>query len=135
MLGETELEDWDDEGRPLLLYSYPLIQNGSTIHLVVLTEGIHVRQYHNTYTPSKKCLHFDLERDDYVSYHYINIHDPKTFTLKQLGAIVSAGQPFNWTKESIEITDAPVSTAPRITDGCRLCVKTEGQKSFLELQY
>ena len=42
MLGETELEDWDEENKPLVLYNYLSIQNGSIIYLTVLTEGIHI---------------------------------------------------------------------------------------------
>ena len=31
MIGDTILEDWDDDGRPILLRNYPAIHDGATI--------------------------------------------------------------------------------------------------------
>ena len=133
MLGETELEDWDEEDKPLVLYNYPSIQNGSIICLIVLINGMHVKKASqsrvaidcSSVSPSKKNLYFDLEEEDFFSDPtYINIPDPKRFTLKKLNSCLkpvpslrSRGQ-----CHTVEIIDAPVSTVPWITDGCTLCL-------------
>ena len=157
MLGETELEDWDEENEPLVLYNYPSIQNGSTIYLTVLTEGIHVKRTFTktTITPSKRNLCFDLKRKDFVFHpSYVNILNTKKLTLKQLKSRLNPGSHQTSSQTSIdvlssslynlcitkpkfglnslqgspspqhtvEITDAPVSTVPWITDGCTLCL-------------
>ena len=168
MLGETELEDWDEENKPLVLYNYPSVQNGSTIYLIVLTEGIHVKkgfsgpQILQRVLPSRRNLCFDLKEKDFI-YHpsYVNILNTKGLTLKQLKSRLN---PDSWQTSSraqmssmgighpsvgigssmffsirpvpklclnplqgspspqhtVEITDAPVSTVPWITDGCTL---------------
>ena len=91
MLGETELEDWDEENEPLVLYNYPSMQNGSTIHLIVLTEGIHVKkgfsrlQVLKKVLPSRRNLCFDLKEEDFFFHpNYVNILNTKRLTLKQL---------------------------------------------------
>ena len=66
-----QLEDWDEEDKPLVLYNYPSIQNGSTIHLIVLIKGMHVKNKSrsqvdcSSVSPSKKNLYFDLEKEDF----------------------------------------------------------------------
>ena len=42
-IGTTVLEDWDEDGKVLLLCNYPSIHDGVTIELVHVTEGIHVK--------------------------------------------------------------------------------------------
>ena len=189
MLGETELEDWDEENKPLVLYNYPSIQNGSTMHLIVLTEGIHVKKGFSglreieRVSPSRRNLCFDLKEKDFVYRpSYVNIPNTKRLTLKQLKSRLNPNSRYWQTssqtsyigtfghpsignglsstgtlgcpsignglsmggsrkpvpklclnplqgsqspQHTVEITDAPVSTVPWITDGCTLYLYNE----------
>ena len=189
MLGETELEDWDEENKPLVLYNYPSIQNDSTMHLIVLTEGIHVKKGFSglreieRVSPSRRNLCFDLKEKDFVYRpSYVNIPNTKRLTLKQLKSRLNPNSWYRQTssqtsyigtfghpsignglsstgtlgcpsignglsmggsrkpvpklcliplqgsqspQHTVEITDAPVSTVPWITDGCTLYLYNE----------
>ena len=138
MLGETELEDWDEKNKPLVFYNYPSIQCGSIIHLIVLTEGICVKRERKkaTIRPAERNLTFNLKYDECVCHpDYVNIPDPKMLTLKQLNSRLKPHQSGNNTsaQHTVEITDAPVSTVPWITDGCTLCCVCNGKNDSFSL--
>ena len=108
-INETILEDWDNEGRPLLLRNYPTIHDGATIFLEmkvmkVKTSGITwtnqdvdpmtINLKHPskkpTLLPSSKNLSFHvLSSERIVPPSSINIHNPDKMTQETLAQIVS----------------------------------------------
>ena len=105
-IDETILEDWDDEGRPLLLRNYPTIHDGATISLEMKVEtsgrfGINIDlipvtinlkcpSKKPTLLPSSKNLSFPvLSSERIVPPSSINIHNPDKMTQDTLAQIVS----------------------------------------------
>ena len=108
-IGETILDDWDEEGKPLLLRNYPFIHDGATIHLEE-TRGlrfeamtINVRSPSfiwgiqsgkkssdkKSLIPSSKNLSFPvLPSEKIVPPSSINIHYPNKMTKSTLVKIV-----------------------------------------------
>ena len=96
-IGETILDDWDEENKPLLLRNYPSIHDGATIHLEE-TRGlrfqpmtIKVRSISsNILIPSSRNLSFPvLPSEKIVPPSSINIHYPDKMTKSTLVEIVS----------------------------------------------
>ena len=106
VLGETVLEDWDNEGEALLVTHYPGFYDGVTLYLIQLTDGIrvtydykhknirHSERNLSYYTP---CSSFSPRTSYYTpsSSHglimapeYINIPSPTHFKINLLGAIL-----------------------------------------------
>ena len=108
-IDETILEDWDDEGRPLLLRNYPTIHDGATIFLEVevKTSGgfgtkwmiqdvkpviinLKYPSKKPTLLPSRKNLSFPvLSSERIIPPSSINIHNPDKMTQDTLAQIVS----------------------------------------------
>ena len=84
-IGTTVLEDWDEEGKVLLLCNYPSIHDGVTIYLVCLTKGIHVKIHHYSNSDILQISErnvISFPKDVFISSpKYINIPNPKNFIL------------------------------------------------------
>ena len=94
-IGETILDDWDEEGKPLLLRNYPSIHDGATIHLeetriTFQAMTIKVRSTSiNILIPSSRNLSFPvLSSEKIVPPSSINIHYPDKMTRRTLMEIV-----------------------------------------------
>ena len=77
-VGNTVLEDWDEEGRIMHLRNYPAIHDGATIYLVQLTTGIKFKT--TSYTPkssSSKNVPYKMctNENENRQYAYVNIPD------------------------------------------------------------
>ena len=140
--GTTVLEDWDEDGKVLLLCNYPSIYDGVTIYLVCLTEGIHVKL-----RDTEVNLELQISERNVISFpkdlsirapKYINIPNPKNFTIKHLRDIMQnctygrrmmflgRGTSFPMhvnSNTSFTYTDNPVSSEYLIVDGCLLSFK------------
>ena len=107
-INETILEDWDNEGRPLLLRNYPTIHDGATIYLKQevktfvhdtmpmfqslkpVTINLKYPSKHPTLLPSSKNLSFPILLSEHiVPPSSINIHNPDKMTQETLAQIVS----------------------------------------------
>ena len=96
-IGEKELvlEDWDDEGRPLLLCNYPTIHDGATINLEsdssqVMHLNIKKTSKDRILIPSNKNLNFLMSPSQHViPPSSINILGTDKMTLSKLVKIVS----------------------------------------------
>ena len=93
MIGHTVLEDWDDEGRPLLLRNYPAIHDGATIQLEEIKgKSIEVKSGNAKLTPSKDGLTFSVppsEEADIDPPTAINIYETDDKVLKKMVKVVS----------------------------------------------
>ena len=134
-IGTTVLEDWDEDGKALLLCHYPSIHNGVTIELVHVTEGIHVRLAD---VDDKKSLKIS-EKNGILSKapkicppKYINIPNPREMTVRMLANIMKncglkvGGQIFNnnlLSNNSFSISNARICDTKLITDGCLLNIE------------
>ena len=148
-IGTIVLDDWDEDGKVLLLCNYPSIHDGVTVYLVCLTEGIRVNVARVNVAPhlyeevsrkleisTRNLLPFPGDQN-ISSPEYINIPNPKKFTIRHLGYIKSnfcehygrgihIYNPGPWIglkKRSpyddsitIEVTDKPVSSEQLISD-------------------
>ena len=131
-VGTTVLEDWDEDGKVLLLCNYPAIYDGVTIELVHVTEGIHVKLADvGDGTSLKKS-----EKNGILSKEpkicppkYINIPNPREMTVCMLGNIMTncglkvRGQIFNnslFKDNSISISNDRICDINLISDGCVL---------------
>ena len=135
VLGETVLEDWDNEGEALLVTHYPGFYDGVTLYLIQLTEGIHVKIALN-----KKVF------SDSKPPAYINIPSPTHFMINLLGAILHdcPVKRSTWfsenegmkkqcncklfvcsstTNDFVPCSNEPVSSVEWITDGCTLTLR------------
>ena len=90
-IGSTVLEDWDEDGKVLLLCNYPSIYDRVTIELVHVTEGIHVKLECVNGTISLKIS----EKNGILSKEpkifppkYINILNPRKTSVCMLGNIM-----------------------------------------------
>ena len=108
-INEIILEDWDNEGRPLLLRNYPTIHDGATIFLEVevktsggfgitwtnqdvipVTINLKYPSKKPTLLPSSKNLSFPvLSSERIIPPSSINIHNPDKMTQDTLAQIVS----------------------------------------------
>lgn len=92
---DTILEDWDEDGKPLLVRNYPEIFDGATICLVSQTEGIRVNLSINyqrvvSIATSSKNLHSSTSSERAISSpSYINICNVKEMMLSRLIKIVA----------------------------------------------
>ena len=95
-IGETILDDWDEENKPLLLRNYPSIHDGATIHLEK-TRGLRFQPMtikvrstsSNILIPSSRNLSFPvLPSEKIVPPSSINIHYPDKMTKSTLVEIV-----------------------------------------------
>ena len=74
---DTILEDWDEDGRLLLVRNYPEIFDGATVYLVCLTEGIRV----NLSITSRYDIYM-ARYDMSMAASRNNLHPSTTFTRK-----------------------------------------------------
>ena len=76
VLGETVLEDWDNEGKKLFVTHYPGFYDGVTLYLIQLTDGIHVKcdYKHKGIKGSKK-----YQRGHSISFQPKFCNDPLRF--------------------------------------------------------
>ena len=92
-VGGEILEDYDDDGRCLLLCNYPAMYDGATLYLVRLTGGMYVehkREQHVSIDKvSKQNLCYPLSEKEIDLHQHINITDPNTFTIKKLAKIMN----------------------------------------------
>ena len=136
--GTTVLDDWDEDGKVLLVCNYPSIHDGVTIYLVCLTEGIRVNVAHHLCKEVIRKLEISTRNllpfpgDQNISPpKYINIPNPKKFTIRHLANIksnfsehygrgmqISNQDPWMGLQKSslIEITDKPVCSEQLISD-------------------
>ena len=153
VLGETVLEDWDNEGEALLVTHYPGFYDGVTLYLIQQTDGIHVKyEYKNEcryIRESKRCLscipYIALE-SGVQAPKYINIPSPTHFTINLLGAILQNCLDVercicnrekglkkqcncklfvcsSTTNNFVLCSNKPVSSVEWITDGCTLTLR------------
>ena len=135
VLGETVLEDWDNEGKALLVRDYPGFYDGITLYLIQLTDGIHVK-----IALDKLVYPFSEPQA------YINIPSPTHFMTNLLGAILhktlyvrrfycyseteglKKHKLFvcsSTTNDFVPCSNEPVSSVEWITDGCTLTLRRE----------
>ena len=133
--GTTVLEDWDEDGKVLLLCNYPSIHDGVTIELCHVTEGIHVKLEGVYDTTSLKISEKNgllSKRQKICPPKYINIPNPREMTVRMLGNIMTncglkvGGQIFS-NCSVISISNAQICDTKLIKDGCMLGIK----KSYL----
>ena len=132
-LGTTVLEDWDEDGKVLLVCNYPSIHDGVTIELVHVTEGIHVKLSDvgdgTSLKKSEKGLLIS-KWQQVCPPKYINIPNPREMTVRILGNIMTncglkvRGQIFNNSLlsscNSFSISNARICDTKLISDGCVL---------------
>ena len=139
--GTTVLEDWDEDGKVLLLCNYPYIHDGVTIELCHVTEGIHVKLEGVDDKISLKIS----EKNGILSKEpkicppdHINIPNPREMTVRILGNIMTncglevVGQIFNNSLlsscNSFPISNARICDTKLIRDGCMLGIKKSYSK-------
>ena len=100
-IGETVLEDFDEEGHIMLLCSYPQLHDGATLYQINLPDAIRVNcEYKQDYTSYSKHikLHKPLDEVLHENFritrpHFICIENPKNFTVQRLvGAMENFGR-------------------------------------------
>ena len=137
--GTTVLEDWDEDGKVLLLCNYPSIYDGVTIELEDVTEGIHVKLSGVDNEPLKiSPKNVIIQKNPQISPpNYINIPNPGEMTVHMLTNIMKncglSGEEIY--KKSvfrsgyIPISDNPISSVKSISNGCVLKIsKPSGRK-------
>ncbi len=89
-IGKTVLEDFDEEGRMMLLCSYPQLHDGATLYQINLPDAIRVnceyKYYDNTSSYKlHKLLDEVLDEHFTITAHpdFICIENPKTFTVQR----------------------------------------------------
>ena len=140
-IGTTVLEDWDEDGKVLLLCNYPYIHDGVTIELCHVTEGIHVKLEGVDDKISLKIS----EKNGILSKQpkicppdHINIPNPREMTVRILRNIMTncglevVGQIFNNSLlsscNSFPISNARICDTKLIRDGCMLGIKKSYSK-------
>ena len=93
---DTILEDWDEDGKPLLVRNYPEIFDGATLYLVCLTEGIQVnlsrirhKRVVSMVTSPKNLRSSTTTTETIFPPSYINICNVKEMMLSRLIKIVA----------------------------------------------
>ena len=125
--GTTVLEDWDEDGKVLLLCNYPAIHDGVTIELVRVTNGVYVKLSDvddgTSLEKSEKGLL--SKKQKICPPKYINILNPREMTVRMLGNIMTncglkvRDQIFN-NCSVISISNARICDINLITFGCVL---------------
>ena len=89
-VGTTILEDWDEEGKLMLLCNYPEVHDGATLYQINLTGAMRIKHFfwgHNT-----NEIHDDVQLKipsiKYPHIDHIYIEDPHHFSMKRLMRIL-----------------------------------------------
>ena len=132
MIRDTILEDWDDEGRPILLRNYPAIYDGATIQLEEIEgKSIEVKSVSAKLSPSKNGLTFSVPSSEEVYIDppsAINVYATDEKVLKKMVKIVSqcegrSSDHLYIVKKSIMFgkeTKSEVKKMADIKDGCHI---------------
>ena len=128
--GTTVLEDWDKNGKVLLLCNYPSIYDGVTIELEDVTEGIHVKLSGVDNEPLKiSPKNVIIQKNPQIPPpNYINIPNPGEMTVRMLMNIMKncglSGEEIYKqsaiSSDHIPISDKPISSVKLISNGCVL---------------
>ena len=128
--GTTVLEDWDKNGKVLLLCNYPSIYDGVTIELEDVTEGIHVKLSGVDNEPLKiSPKNVIIQKNPQIPPpNYINIPNPGDMTVHMLMNIMkncglSEEEIYKksvFRSGYIPISDNPISSVKSISNGCVL---------------
>ena len=141
MIGHTVLEDWDDEGRPLLLRNYPAIHDGATIQLEEIKgKSIKVKSGNTRLTPSKDGLTFSVPSSEQAYVNppsTINIYATDDKVLKKMVKVVSkcegrSSDHLYTSKKSVILrkeTKSEVKKMADIKDGCHITTDSKNKHS------
>lgn len=139
-VGSIVLEDWDKDGKVLLLCNYPFIYDGVTIEVVRVTEGVHVKL--SNYD-EKKLLRISQQFSSSTKLakicppEYINIRNPEEMTVHTLmnimencGEDISEGKIYKQNRFACawgcaRISKTSFQSVKSISNGCMLMKTTK----------
>ena len=146
--GTTVLEDWDEDGKVLLLCNYPSIYDGVTIELVRVAEGVYVKL--SDYDDKKSLrisqtnvIPSSTKPAKICPPEYINIHNPEKMTVHTLmnimencGEDISEGKIYKQNRFACawgcaRISKNSVQSVKSISNGCML-MKTTKPSGWLD---
>ena len=147
-IGTAVLEDWDEDGKVLLLCNYPSIYDGVTIGLVRVTEGVHVKL--SDYDDKKSLrisqtnvIPSSTKPAKICPPEYINIPNPEEMTVHTLmnimencGEDISEGKIYKQNRFACawgcaRISKNSVQSVKSISNGCML-MKTTKPSGWLD---
>ena len=146
--GTTVLEDWDEDGKLLLLCNYPCIYDGVAIELVRVAEGVHVKlsdvDDKKTLRISQKHVIPSSTKQAKICFpEYINIPNPVEMTVHTLmnimencGEDISEGKIYKQNRFACawgcaRISKNSVQSVKSISNGCML-MKTTKPSGWLD---
>ena len=146
--GTTVLEDWDEDGKVLLLCNYPSIYDGVTIELVRVTEGVHVKlsdydEKKPVRISQKNVTPSSTKQVKICLPEYINIPNPEEMTVHTLmnimencGEDISEGKIYKQNRFACawgctRISKNSSSSVKSVSNGCML-MKTKKPSGWLD---
>ena len=127
-VGTTVLEDWDEDGKVLLVCNYPSIHDGVTIelvHVAMYSRYVKLSEVDDGTSLEKSEKGLLSKRQKICPPKYINIPNPREMTVRMLGNIMTncglkvRDQIFN-NCSVISISNARIWDVNLISNGCVL---------------